>query len=281
MKENFVCSYAVVRFLPYMETQEFVNIGVVMACPTLRLFDFKIELKRRERVNGFFPELQADIFMQGRRDFARELLRLKKLLSEKPTPQMRLPLADGEFVRIFREVVRTRESIFRFGSIGTVLTHDPAAELTRLFQHFVERQFAQHEDFQETIMARRLAQNFRAKHIMEYKSEKLGDDNYQVSIPFVRHMGDEKTAIRAIKPLDLAKRDPTRIIEHGDRWLARVGHLRKMNYDPAAFLFPVKMPAESKQLRAAEGIREELEATGVKIISFRDTDRIVEFAAVA
>ena len=50
----------VVRFLPYPETEEFVNIGVVMACPETGTFDFRIETRRRERITGFFPELEAE-----------------------------------------------------------------------------------------------------------------------------------------------------------------------------------------------------------------------------
>jgi len=32
MKNQLVCNFSVVRFLPYPETDEFVNVGVVMAC---------------------------------------------------------------------------------------------------------------------------------------------------------------------------------------------------------------------------------------------------------
>ncbi len=28
------CNYAIIRFLPYPETEEFVNVGVVLACPS-------------------------------------------------------------------------------------------------------------------------------------------------------------------------------------------------------------------------------------------------------
>lgn len=43
MKANHVvCNYAIVRFLPYPETSEFVNLGVVVACPSRRYFGLQM-----------------------------------------------------------------------------------------------------------------------------------------------------------------------------------------------------------------------------------------------
>ena len=65
MNKRVACNYAVLRFLPYPETQEFVNIGVVLMCPELRWFDYRTETRRRDRVTGFFPELNPAVFLQG------------------------------------------------------------------------------------------------------------------------------------------------------------------------------------------------------------------------
>jgi hypothetical protein len=283
MKGMHVCNYSVARFLPYPETQEFVNIGVVLVCPDLRLFGFRIETRRRDRVTGFFPELDPDVFIRGRHDFGQEVLRVKRLLMpEESGRQMQFSFSHEEFLQVFREIVRPRESLFRFGEIGTVLTENPVAELDRIYGQCVERQFAQHEDYQENVMAKRLAKTFRATDILGFEEQRLGDDLYHVTIPLVRRLGDELTAVRAIKPLDLAKREPTRIIEHGDRWLARIEHLRRMQYDPAAFLFPVQMPpCEQRKTRAAEQVCELLDAAGVRVVPAGETERIVDFAASA
>ncbi len=280
MKELLVCNYAVVRFLPYPETQEFVNLGVVLACPAIGLFDYRLTTRRRDRVTGFFPELDGAVFIQGRREFAQELARLKRFAAGQVQPgQMEMPFARKQFANFFAEVVRQRESLFRFGPMSTVMTADPAAELERLYKYFVERQFAQHEDYQETVMANRLADTLRARDIQGYHQEKLGDDLYHVTLPFVRHTGDGPANLRAIKPLDLAKKEPTRIIEHGDRWVARMRRLGEMHYDPAAFLFPVSMPTERRKTAAADQVLADLNELKVEIIPFRETDRIIRFAA--
>ena len=48
-----------------------------------------------------------------------------------------------ERLGVFRELVRPRESIFRFAEVSTVLADDPSAKLDELFQRYVHRQFAQ------------------------------------------------------------------------------------------------------------------------------------------
>ena len=41
MIKKLACNYTVLRFLPYTETGEFVNLGVALACPDLHWFDYK------------------------------------------------------------------------------------------------------------------------------------------------------------------------------------------------------------------------------------------------
>lgn len=45
MKPMRTCNYAVVRFLPYRETGEFVNVGVVLYCREAGFFDVALEPK--------------------------------------------------------------------------------------------------------------------------------------------------------------------------------------------------------------------------------------------
>ncbi len=53
MKHKTICNYAVIRFLPYPETEEFVNVGVILACPETRTIDYMLETRRRDRITGF------------------------------------------------------------------------------------------------------------------------------------------------------------------------------------------------------------------------------------
>lgn len=132
------CNYAVVRFLPYRETGEFVNVGVVLFCRESKFFDIAFETRKRKRITDFFPEMDQSLFANGRQIFHEELTRVKRLLCA-DSPK----LDDDTRLGVFRELVRPRESVFRFGEVGTVLANDPVGKLSELFDRYVNRQFAQ------------------------------------------------------------------------------------------------------------------------------------------
>ena len=57
--KKIACRYAIIQFMPYTETGEFANVGVVLACPETGYFDFKLQTKRYARITAFFNELDA------------------------------------------------------------------------------------------------------------------------------------------------------------------------------------------------------------------------------
>ena len=78
MKTRIACNYAVVRFLPYPEAGEFVNIGVVLHSPATGFFDLQLlDAKRTSCVHGFFPELQKEHYRDGLKNCAQELKRMR------------------------------------------------------------------------------------------------------------------------------------------------------------------------------------------------------------
>lgn len=278
---KLACNFAVVRFLPYPETDEFVNIGVVMACPQTGLFDYRIETRQRERITNFFPELGVATLLDGRKGFVREMDRVKALLNKHVEPdQGTFPFDQKQFVAVFRELVRPRESVFRFGGIGTVLTDDPLRQLEDLFAYYVKRQFAQHEEYRETIMARRWKAIFRTEDLLQQYTEKtIGDDLYKVRFPFVHEADGE--VLKAIKPLDLEKQDSTHIIEYGDRWRRRIERLQEMKLIPREMLFVIHQPATGKGRTAAEAVCHDLQKLNVVTVSEKDKDRVLDFARSA
>lgn len=278
MNNNYACNFAVVRFLPYPETDEFVNIGVVMACAQTGMFDFKIETRRRERITGFFPELDVATLLEGRKAFVLEVERVKTALNKQAQPdQHSFAFKQQEFVSIFRELVKPRESVFRFSGIGTVLTDQPERKLGELFEYYVERQFAQHDEYQETVMTRRLSAVLKAEHIYDrYHAKRFGNELYHLTMPFVQEKNDR--ALKAIKPLDLDKQDSTRIIEYGDKWQRRIERLRDMHDFPEHMLFVVRQPAGGRKKDAAKEVCRELMALKVATLNENDQDAVLNFA---
>ena len=74
---KLVCNCSVIRFLPYPETGEFVNLGIVACCPQVGWMGFVVEARKTKRVSDFFPELDVEMYVAGRQ---RLLLELKRLI---------------------------------------------------------------------------------------------------------------------------------------------------------------------------------------------------------
>lgn len=275
---KLTCNFAIVHFLPYPETEEFVNVGVVLACPARHFFGFRLETQRRDRVTRFFPEMKSNVFTEGRNHFRDELERVREYLnqSEQGTP---LPFVQSEFNSAFRDVIKPRESLFRFSSARTRLADDPEEALEHLFDYYVDRLFAQRPEYQETEMVKRLTKTLRAAKIIGYREDKIGNEMYEVHFPLMRKSATTERSFRAIKPLDLAKDRPTAVTEHGDSWLAKLGHLKEMDYDPSQVLFAVQMPHDRKRIiDAAKAITDKIKHEGARVVEIAETDSIKRFA---
>ncbi len=271
---QYACNYAVLRFLPYPETGEFVNLGVVVHCPALGFLGAELEGRKTRRVTNFFPELERTAFTDARRAIAAELWRLEKLVvAEKDTELGR---------RIFREFVRPRETVFRFGEIRTILTDDPTTVAETLFKQYVNRDFAQPKVYQETVMAQRFydaLREFRPDRIF-HRGRLVGTEEYHVRIPITTGLlGANDTPLRAIKPLDLQRTEPTAVIEHGDAWIQRVRRLKAIERMPERFIFAVRHPDAGNCMDAAEKIVADLKAEGAMIIGADETENLVALAA--
>ena len=278
MKE-VVCNYAIARFRPYRETGEFANVGVVLICPQVNYFGYLFETRKYKRITDFFPELEVEIFKAGLDGLLKELARVTGREHEEQLHQLVLHEEARAGIARFRELVRPREALFHFGETGTVFATDPRVKLQELFHYYIKRQFARDREYQEVIMRRHLADFFRKNDLdRQFKTDqRVGDDTYQIVLPFVRFDGNNVS--KAIKPLHLDKEGPTEIYRHGDAWISTVKRLRHINRLPKQFLFTVKTPKTSpKKVAAADEICRELRELGTFAVPFADAHRILEFA---
>ena len=271
---KYACNYAVLRFLPYPETGEFVNLGVVVHCPARGFFGMELETRKHARVTDFFPELNRENLRAARVAMAAEMERVQLLIARGTDPEM------GR--RLFRELVRTRETVFRFGETRTILTDEPGALAGRLFAQYVNRHFAQPKEYQETVMARRFydaLKTFRPSRIF-HRDQVVGTNEYHVRIPICSDWRTpEGVPMRAIKPLDLARTEPTAVIEHGDAWIQRVRRLRAIQRLPDRLIFAVLRPANATCGLAAERVLAELKDEGVILVEADATEKILILAA--
>lgn len=126
------CNYAMLRFLPYPETGEFVNVGVLVNCTEPYLLDFQMETEMPARVKALFPQADEKAFRDAAQAMQREMERLKCMVHDAKSCQL-----------VFRETVRPRESVLRFGEIKTILIPEPAALAETLFRRYVRMEPSQ------------------------------------------------------------------------------------------------------------------------------------------
>jgi hypothetical protein len=146
---EYVCNYSLIRFRPYRDAGEFVNIGVTLMCAELVLLDFRLELQRSARVGHFFPALDMSIYRDGLLALQGECKRWRDSVIHITAGQH----ATGEDIvrHIFGELTRTTESLFHLSNPRTVLAEDPAQKIDQLFAHYIRRQLTELLEVEEVL----------------------------------------------------------------------------------------------------------------------------------
>ncbi len=277
--QRLACYYSVVRFCPYPETDEFVNVAVLLACPSVGFFDFKRTRKRRARVSDFFPELNPDIFSSALQSLHNLLVPFRSL---PPLNQWLTEMESNRRRDEFLSLVRPRESILLFSPPRVIMTHSPADSLEELFGTYVERNFAHATEYQESQMCKRLEQVLvQHKLIASFKrNEAVGDENFRIRFPFVRFDHLAMHALSAIKALHLDKEEPTDVFKHGDSWLNNIRRLREFGTAPKDLLFVMRPPApnKAKHLHAFDRVTEDFRREQIPFTTEDHTADLVTFA---
>jgi len=270
---RFACQYAIIRFLPYAETGEFANVGVVLACPETGYFGARLmPIKKTGRITGFFEQLDRRIYREAMGYLKDELDRLGDLIQERGKG------SKSFLQQIFVGLTRPREALLRFGETRVILAEQPVDTLSQLFSTVVERDFA-NKAYHDQILIRGVRETLRKANLREYFQEgDIGNEDLHIHVPFV-HKREGRPQL-AIKPLDLAKDVPNLVYEVGGRWVDRVHRMKRHNLLPDAMLFAVKMP-DSKIDRARTAANEilgDLRSRGVQTVPIADADAITAFA---
>lgn len=264
------CQYAIIQFMPYPETGEFANVGVVLACPQFRYLSARLApVKRTKRVTDFFEALDAKVYRDALKYIEGDLHRFADEVLHG-----RVPAAMA-----FSEVVRAREALIRFGNTRSIMAAGhPKDLLDSLFERFVERDFATKE-YHEVVMRERLDGLLTSAKLRDFFVESVvGDEVYPVRFPFVSN--PEVGPQVVIKPLNLTQAEPVKIYEHGGAWINRIFRLRKHGHLPETVLFAVD-PADdgAGRINAAREVEADLIELGAIVRPIRDTEEILQIAS--
>lgn len=118
--------YAVLRVVPKVEREEFLNVGVVLYCPPQKFLQVKFQL-REERFKAFPCETD----MQEIRQYLEAFEKICAGNADE-SPIARLPVAER-----FRWLTATRSTVVQLSKVHTGLCDDAGEKLEQLYNQLV------------------------------------------------------------------------------------------------------------------------------------------------
>lgn len=260
------CRFSIVQFVPYTETGEFANIGVVLTCPQTGYFNFLLQNKKSKRVTDFFDSLGRGFYLSAVRAVEEELSRLRATAYQ-------LPAGDrAEALRgMFTALVQPREAIVKFSPSKVLITSDAAEALREKFDHYVDHSFATPEYVEHTM-------NGRLRDLLHgldlpapFKPARLGNDVVHAKFDFVQTLDSHH--LKVIKALNLSQSEANDIAAHGDVWMGKISRLGRQQLLPKDVLINVSLAPADRPAHHSLGqeIVHELQRMHVTVVPGTDT----------
>jgi hypothetical protein len=268
--KKYACQYKIIRFTPFVETEEFANIGVAVFCPASGQLTYRLAPTRFGRITRFFHDMDSAVYTETKKTLDAELARAQILLKDKHGMDM------GKL--IFQEFTREKGGLVQFSGIRAILTTDLEQEVQTLYDHYVGRSFNTRE-YREHVLERKLRTWLRQIDLdRTYKKAKLSAGLIDVNLPFVNKQNSNVKA--TIKPIAFDQKTRTAMVEHADSWVAKVKHLVGSTLEPANILVPVDFDSiiDEDVREYVDHFQSQLKDMGVRTGDVKDQKAIADFA---
>lgn len=126
MQGQQLFEYAVIRIMPRVEREEFMNVGVVLYCSSKKFLRAKFILDK-DKVTSFSPEIDIEEICEYLTAFERICEGHKD-----GGPIAKLPLPER-----FRWLTATRSTVVQTSKVHPGFCSDPAEMLERLYEQMV------------------------------------------------------------------------------------------------------------------------------------------------
>lgn len=131
MTDKSFYNYTIIRFLPYLDRGEFINIGIVLHGNDGSFIARAVDA-RYPRVDDVFPTLPEGLFAQYLKPLKRELARIEALASNSHMDAQKL---------LFKNLIEPSEGIFTYSQPGTLTAQSSESALDELFSRYVHNDF--------------------------------------------------------------------------------------------------------------------------------------------
>ena len=126
MPENHLFEYAVIRVVPRVEREEFINIGVILLCAKQKFLRCRIEINSA-RLQSLCPDLECDELYDYVRSF-------EKICAGGPPGG---PIGSLSLAERFRWLTAARSTILQTSKVHPGLCVDPQEKMDQLFLEMV------------------------------------------------------------------------------------------------------------------------------------------------
>jgi hypothetical protein len=126
MHENNLFEYAVIRVVPQVEREEFLNVGVILYCPKLKFLQCLCAVDE-ERLCSFSNKVDIDDLKEHLHSYA-EICRGSKTGG---------PIAQLDMPSRFRWLTATRSTVVQSSKVHPGLCVDAAETLEKLYNQLV------------------------------------------------------------------------------------------------------------------------------------------------
>ncbi len=127
MQEKHLFEYAIIRVVPRVEREEFINVGVILYCPSQRFLETVFELPE-ERLRAFSGKVDVQELEERLRAFKQVCIG-----GAAGGPIGKLPIAAR-----FRWLTAARSTILQTSPVHTGMCADAREMLARLFAQMVK-----------------------------------------------------------------------------------------------------------------------------------------------
>lgn len=273
---NKLIKYSVIRFVPYAQREEFVNVGVVAYFPQTGDFHYRLlPIKQSARVNQFFPLLKdSPLFAQAMALLAQELKRIQNYSKYKQSN-----------TTFFDTLTAPKDGVLQFGKAQVELVAQYAAlteEVDRIFNELVSFEAERYKSPQhEKELTRWFKQTYlNAQGIQQrFKMEKLQEQSLgiKITLPFYA-----KESGKSIKPLSFeGYSDAMQINNHAMKWLANVMRASRAGMlDTKKHLIVYQMPEQPELAQAADFALDMLSSTKTVLCEAKAQTRIEAFISL-
>ena len=126
MQENQLFEYAIIRVVPRVEREEFLNVGVILYCKDMKYLDMRYTIDEH-RILNFCKDLDLQ-------ELKEHLVAYENICKGNATGG---PIAKLDLPSRFRWLTATRSTIVQSSKVHPGLCKEPAKTLEHLFERLV------------------------------------------------------------------------------------------------------------------------------------------------